>query len=252
MTLTEQNITYIEKINQMFGKLREKNILRLFSTKKSRVNISIFQNLSQINIELWNEILNTQNIYLLHKDYDVNTKYSKAENIALNSKFIELYDDYFVKLDNSYAKNNLKETQEKIQLSAKIMILSDCINTLASIKRNYSVLKDPIKKENEVYDCVKIISKYIKFDKFNTIDENIAIIQKLIVSNETTYKRKFGENDKEFEQKTYTFEKQVVDVEQVLGHAIDTSKVNVLKWIGYINLAQDISKKRAENGERKR
>lgn len=215
------------------------------------MNISIFQNLSQINIELWNEILNTQNIYLLHKDYDINTKYSKAENIALNSKFIELYDDYFVKLDNSYAKNNLKETQEKIQLSAKIMILSDCINTLASIKRNYSVLKDPIKKENEVYDCVKIISKYIKFDKFNTIDENIAIIQKLIVSNETTYKRKFGENDKEFEQKTYTFEKQVVDVEQVLGHAIDTSKVNVLKWIGYINLAQEISKKRAENGRRK-
>ena len=215
------------------------------------MNISIFQNLSQINIELWNEILNTQNIYLLHKDYDVNTKYSKAENIALNSKFIELYDDYFVKLDNSYAKNNLKETQEKIQLSAKIMILSDCINTLASIKRNYSVLKDPIKKENEVYDCVKIISKYIKFDKFNTIDENIAIIQKLIVSNETTYKRKFGENDKEFEQKTYTFEKQVVDVEQVLGHPIDTSKVNVLKWIGYINLAQEISKKRAENGRRK-
>jgi len=252
MTLTEQNITYIDKINQIFGKLREKNILKLFSTKKSQVSISIFQNLSQINIELWNEILNTQNIYLLHKDYDVNTKYSKAENIALNSKFIELYDDYFVKLDNQFAKNNLKETQEKIQLSAKIMILTDCINTLASIKRNYSVIKEPIKKENEIYDCVKIISKYIKFDKFNTIDENIAIIQKLIVSNETTYKRKFGENDKEFEQKTYTFEKQVVDVEQVLGHAIDTSKVNVLKWIGYINLAQEISKKRAENGRDKK
>ena len=215
------------------------------------MNISIFQNLSQINVELWNEILNTQNIYLLHKDYDVNIKYNKSENIALNSKFIELYDDYFVKLDNSYAKNNLKETQEKIQLSAKIMILSDCINTLYSIKRNYSVLKEPIKKENEVYDCVKIISKYIKFNKFNTIDENIAIIQKLIISNETTYKRKFGENDKEFEQKTYTFEKQVVDVEQVLGHAIDTTKINVLKWIGYINLAQEISKKRAENGRRK-
>ena len=251
MTLTEQNITYIDKIKQVFGKLREKNILRIFSTKKNQVNISIFQNLSQINIELWNEVLNTQNIYLLHKNYDINTKYSKEENNTLNSKFIELYDDYFVKLNNQFAKNNLKETQEKIQLSAKIMILTDCINTLASIKRNYLVIKEPIKKENEIYDCVKIISKYIKFDRFNTIDENIAIIQKLIVSNETTYKRKFGENDKEFEQKTYTFEKQVVDVEQVLGHSIDTSKVNVLKWIGYINLAQEISKKRAENGRRK-
>ena len=251
MIKTGQNITYIDKLNQAFGRLREKNILRIFSTKKNQVSISIFQNLSQINIELWNEILTTQNIFLLDKNHSIESKYNKAENNALNSKFIELYDDYFVKLDNQFAKNNLKETQEKIQLSAKIMILTDCINTLVSIKRNCAVIKEPIKKENEIYDCVKIISKYIKFDKFNTIDENIAIIQKLIISNETTYKRKFGENDKEFEQKTYTFEKQVVDVEQVLGHAIDTSKVNVLKWIGYINLAQEISKKRAENGRRK-
>lgn len=252
MIKTERNTTYIDKMNRLFGKLQEKNIFKKFIPSVNQVNISIFQNLSQINIELWNEILTTQNIFLLDKNNSNDSKYSKAENNALNSKFIELYDDYFVKLDNQFAKNNLKETQEKIQLSAKIMILTDCINTLASIKRNYSVIKEPIKKENEIYDCVKIISKYIKFDRFNTIDENIAIIQKLIVSNETTYKRKFGENDKEFEQKTYTFEKQVVDVEQVLGHAIDTSKVNVLKWIGYINLAQEISKKRAENGERKR
>ena len=251
MIKTERNITFIDKMNRLFGKLQEKNILKKFIPSVNQVNISIFQNLSQINIELWNEILTTQNIFLLDKNHSNDSKYNKAENNALNSKFIELYDDYFVKLDNQFAKNNLKETQEKIQLSAKIMILTDCINTLASIKRNYSVIKEPIKKENEIYDCVKIISKYIKFDRFNTIDENIAIIQKLIASNETTYKRKFGENDKEFERKTYTFEKQVVDVEQILGHEIDTSKVNVLKWIGYINLAQEISKKRAENGRRK-
>jgi len=247
MTKTEQNITYIDKMNRAFGRLQEKNIFQRFTLKKNQVNISIYQNLSQINIELWNEILKTQNVFLLDKNHSFDTKYNKAENNALHSKFIELYDDYFAQLDNQFAKNNLKETQEKIQLSAKIMILTDCINTLVSIKRNYAIIKEPIKKENEIYDCVKIISKYIKFDKFNTIDENIAIIQKLIVSNETTYKRKFGENDKEFEQKTYTFEKQVVDVQQVLGYVIDTRSTNVLKWIGYINLAQEISKKRAEN-----
>jgi hypothetical protein len=251
MIQTEQNITFINKINIIFGKLQERSILKLFSREKKLTNISIFQNLSQINIELWNEILNTQNLHLLNKKHTEDTKYSKRENEALNAKFIELYDDYFLKLDNQFAKNNLKETQEKIQLSAKIMILTDCINTLLSIKRNYNVLKVPLKKENEVYECVKLISKYIKFERFNTIDENIKVIEKLIVSNETTYKRKFGETEKDFEEKTYTFEKQVVDVEQVLGHSIDTTKVNVLKWIGYINLAQEISKKRAENGKRK-
>lgn len=233
-----------------FGAFAKKNIFQLFTKKKSQVNISIFQNLSQVNIELWNEILTTQNIFLLDKDYSESKKYSKKENELLNNKFIELYDIYFKELDNQYAKNNLKETQEKIQLSAKIMILTDCVNSLLSIQRNYKVLKEPIKKEQEIYNCIKIISKYVQFDKFNTINENIVIIQKLITSNETTYKRKFGETEKDFKEKTYSFEKQVVDVEQVLGHTIDTSKVNVLKWIGYINLAQEISKKRAENGKR--
>lgn len=235
-----------------FGAFAKKNIFQLFTLKKNRMNISIFQNLSQVNIELWNEILITQNIFLLDKDYSESKRYSKNENELLNNTFLELYDIYFKELDNQYAKNNLKETQEKIQLSAKIMILTDCVNSLLSIQRNYKVLKEPIKKEQEIYNCIKIISKYVQFDKFNTINENIVIIQKLITSNETTYKRKFGETEKDFKEKTYSFEKQVVDVEQVLGHTIDTTKVNVLKWIGYINLAQEISKKRAENVERKR
>lgn len=233
-----------------FGAFAKKNISKLFTKKKSQPSIFIFQNLNQVNIELWNEILTTQNIFLLDKDYSESKRYSKNENELLNNTFLELYDIYFKELDNQYAKNNLKETQEKIQLSAKIMILTDCVNSLLSIQRNYKVLKEPIKKEQEIYNCIKIISKYVQFDKFNTINENIVIIQKLITSNETTYKRKFGETEKDFKEKTYSFEKQVVDVEQVLGHTIDTSKVNVLKWIGYINLAQEISKKRAENGKR--
>lgn len=248
MKKTEQNIMFTKLVT--FGTFAKKNILKLFTKKISQASIFIFQNLSQINIELWNEILTTQNINLLDKDFTTDKKYNAKESNLLSAKFSELYDTYFKELNNQQAKNNLKETQEKIQLSAKIMILSDCVNSLLSIQRNYKVLKEPIKKESEIYNCVKIISKYVKFEKFNTITENIDVIKKLIISNETTYKRKFGETEKEFKEKTYTFEKQVVDVEQVLGHTIDTSKVNVLKWIGYINLAQEISKKRAENGKR--
>ena len=220
--------------------------------KKNRVNISIFQNLSQINIELWNEILSTQNIYLLDKNYSEKKQYSKEETKLISEKFANLYDDYFVKLDNSFAKANLKETKEKVQLSAKIMILTDCVNSLNSIKRNYKILKEPLKKEQQIYDCVKIISKYVKFDNFATIDENIEVIVKLIQSNELTYKRKFSDEKSDSLAVNYTFEKQVVDVEQVLGRSIDISNTNVLKWIGYINLAKEISKKRQDNGGNKK
>jgi len=242
---------YIDKLNMMFGKLQEKSTFLQFWQKKNRVNISIYQSLSQINIELWNEILSTQNIYLLDKEYSDKKRYSKEETKLISETFSSLYDDYFVKLDNSFAKANLKETQEKVQLSAKIIILTDCVNSLQSIKRNYKILKEPLKKEQQIYDCVKIISKYVKFDKFATIDENIEVIIKIIQSNELSYKRKFSDEKSDSIAVNYTFEKQVVDVEQVLGRSIDISNTNVLKWIGYINLAKEISKKRQENGSKK-
>lgn len=242
---------FIEKIKTAFGALREKNILSKLWKKKSLVNISIFQNLSQINIELWNEILTNQNFYLLDTEYDKNKKYTSKENKFISDKFSELYDDYFLKLNNSYAKKSLRETQEKIQLSSKILILKDCINTLESIKKNYKVIKSPLDKENEVYSCVKLVSKHVKFGNFNTIDENIAIISKLIESNQLTYNRKYGETDDKFETNNYTFEKQLVDVEQVLGREVNTSRTSVIKWIELLNRAQEISKQR-QDGTSKR
>lgn len=242
---------FIEKTKKAFGVLREKNILSRLWRKKSQLNISIFQNLSQINIDVWNDILTTQNFYLLDEKYTKDKKYTSKENALISEKFSELYDDYFLRLNNSFAKKSLRETQEKIQLSSKIIILTDCVNTLLAIKRNYKVLKNPLEKENEVYKCVKIISKYVKFGNFNTIDENIEIISKLINSNQLTYNRKFGENDEKFEQNNYTFEKQLVDVEQVLGREVDTTKTNVIKWIELLNKAQEISKQRQKDGSKK-
>lgn len=237
---------FTEKARKMLGALREKNILKSLWQKKSRVSISIFQNLSQINIELWNDILTNQNFYLLDENYSKDKKYTSNENALISEKFSELYDDYFLRLNNSYAKKSLRETQEKIQLSSKIIILTDCVNTLLAIKRNYKVLKNPLEKENEVYKCVKIISKYVKFGNFNTIDENIEIITKIINSNQLTYNRKFGEKDEKFNENNYTFEKQLVDVEQVLGREIDITKTNVIKWIELLNKAQEISKIRQD------
>lgn len=251
MTKKVLNIIFTEKMIKLIGALPEKNILRRFLQKKSLKNFSIFQNLSQINIELWNDVLSTQNFFLLDTEFTKDKKYTSEQNRIISEKFSELYDDYFLKLNNSYAKKNLRETQEKIQLSSKIIILTDCVNTLLSIQRNYKVLKNPLEKENDVYKCVKIVSKHAIFGNFNTIDENIAIITKLIQSNQLTYNRRFGEDDEKFEKNTYTFEKQLVDVEQVLGREIDISKTNVLKWIEYLNKAQEISKQRQDGRGKK-
>lgn len=231
------------------GILHVRNIFQKYKKRKALASISIYPSLKHINILLWNEILETQDVRLLNQKK--NKKYSNLQLELLSKKFIELYDDYFLKLNNKFAKSNLTETQNKIQLSAKIIILTECINSLNFIKNNFSKLVKPLEKEQKIYDTVNILSKNVKFGKFNTIDENITIINKVLVSNQSTYTRLYGQDDKKETVSNYTFEKQLVDVEQCLNRTIDITTTNVIKWIELINLAESISKKRLENGASK-
>ena len=245
MKKQDKRTTFINWVTN--GILHVKSILKKYKERKALESISIYQSLKHINILVWNEILDSQDVRLL--DQNKNKKYTNAQLELLSKKFIELYDDYFLRLDNKFAKSNLTETQNKIQLSAKIIILTECINSLIFIKNNYSKLVKPLEKEQKIYDTVNILSKNAKFGKFNTIDENLTIINKILVSNQSTYTRLYGEDDKKETVSNYTFEKQLVDVEQCLGRTIDTSVTNVVKWIELINLAESISKKRLENGK---
>ena len=221
-----------------------KSIFQRYKERKALASISIYPSLKHINILLWNEILESQNVRLLDKNN--NTKHTNLQLELLSKKFVELYDDYFLRLNNKFAKANLTETQNKIQLSAKIIILTECINSLLFIRSNFSKLVNPLEKEQKIYDTVNVLSKNAKFGKFNTIDENLSIINKILVSNQSTYTRLYGEDDKKETATNYTFEKQLVDVEQCLGRSIDVSNTNVYKWIELINLAESISKKRQD------
>ena len=245
MKKQDKRTTFINWVTN--GILHVKSILKKYKERKALESISIYPSLKHINILVWNEILDSQDVRLL--DQNKNKKYTNAQLELLSKKFIELYDDYFLRLDNKFAKSNLTETQNKIQLSAKIIILTECINSLIFIKNNYSKLVKPLEKEQKIYDTVNILSKNAKFGKFNTIDENLTVINKILVSNQSTYTRLYGEDDKKETVSNYTFEKQLVDVEQCLGRTIDTSVTNVVKWIELINLAESISKKRLENGK---
>lgn len=229
-----------------YGISHVKSILKRYKQRKSLQNISIYPSLKHINILLWNEILESQDVKLLDSNNNANNKYSNYQIEILSKKFIDLYDDYFLKLNNKFAKANLTETQKKIQLSAKIIIITECINALIFIRDNYSKLVEPIQKEKKIYDTINIFSKNVKFGIFNTIDENLSIINKVLVSNESTYTRLYGEDDKKETVTNYTFEKQLVDVEQCLGRTIDVNNTNVYKWIELINLAESISKKRQD------
>jgi hypothetical protein len=215
-------------------------------------NISIYPSLKSLNILVWNEIIETQNICLLDQKYKDGKKYNNYKLELLSKTFESYFDDYFLRLNNKYSKANLLETQDKIKLASKIILLEECLKTMLFISNNAKVIKDVIKKQYEVLECVKKISPNFVINKMDGFGQNIESIKKILVSNKTTFQRNYPEVEKKETTKNYTFEKQLVDVEQCLGRSIDIDKVNVYKWIELINLAEEISKKRLEEHGNKR
>jgi hypothetical protein len=183
---------------------------------------------------------------LLDKNYSEDKKYSEIQIRQISSIFAELYDDFFIRLNNRKAKANILNSQDKMMLSVKLMVLQECLNTLIFISQNYSKIPKAYQKELNIYQTIQSISKNTKFVENNTLSDNIQKVRDLINANQLSFDRKYSENVKE---QNYTFEKQVVDVEQVLGRSLNIKECSVIQWIGYINKVQEIIKaKEKENG----
>ena len=213
-------------------------------------NSTIYQSLKSINVALWFDILETQNICLLDKNYSEDKKYNEVQIKQISGVFSSLYDDFFIRLNNRKAKANLANSQEKMMLSVKLMVLNECLNTLIFISKNYSKIQNAYQKELKIYQTIKSVSKNTKFAENNTLSDNIQKVKDLINTNQLTFERKYNEEVKE---QNYTFERQLVDVEQVLGRSLNIKECNVIQWIGYINKVQEIIKvKEQENGRGKR
>ena len=129
-----------------FGSIVVVNIFNKLKRRKTLENSTIYQSLKWINVGLWFEILETQNINLLDKNYFEGKIYNKFQLNEINQIFTSLYDDFFMRLNNRKAKNNLINSQDKMMLSVKLMVLNECLNTLIFISKNYSRIINAYKK----------------------------------------------------------------------------------------------------------
>jgi len=242
MKKTELDIMFIKWGANL--QLLKKSISERFYNLTKTSSIGTYQNLKSINILLWNDIIESQNVALLDINYKEGKRYTKRQGVYLNDLFTRLYDEYFLTLNNRKAKSNLERSQEKIVMSFKIIVLEDAIKTLDFIKRNQRVLKDYLSKEQKIYDSIKLVAKNVQIKPFSTIQENIDLLLKVLKSSELEYQRKFGD-DKEVTN--YPFEKQVADVEQILNRSLQLDNCNVVQWLAYINKVQEIIKQNEKN-----
>lgn len=248
----QERSTWSTKL-RAFGTFAKASISRLLKRRKTSESFTIYQSLKSINILLWNDILETHNPLLLDPNFDEAKTYSEEQRKLVNDKFSLLYDEYFIKLNNRRAKSEMQKTQSKIGLQLKITMLLEAVNALTLLGNNQKYLKDGYKKELKIYEVIKIIVPNFTEQKLGTIEDNLNKLKKILKTLELEYERKYGLDTENATD--YNFNKQVVDIEQVLGRSLDLRDCNVLKWIEYLNKAQELVKhneKLAEHGKRKR
>ena len=109
--------------------------------------------------------------------------------------------------------------------------------------------------EKSVLNAVKKLSPFIVFSELNDFEDNIKIIDKLIKSNEATFKRLFPD-DKPKENKKYTIDEQIIDIILLLElkFELDIESMDLEKWAGWLNKAENKIQqlRKNENGRSKK
>lgn len=183
------------------------------------------------------EILDTKDYRYLLKDYDIEVDEELKKE--LNKIWIELFKEYIVLKDDREIKKSFRKLALINKLETKLTICKELLKCLMhqSTKNGQKALISelsawgyPINQRKSLQDeCERIIKNF-----------------RALKSTITIKKKEFEkEHKKELSEEKLNIDKQVVNVEQILGNTIDLHKTMVSKWIQYVKLAKYKAKRAA-------
>ena len=209
------------KIKKVIGQL----VQILTPQRQKTTNIFTYPILSQINLNIWFDVLETGNLETLN---------------TTPEHFEKLYDEYFEAIDNKASKFHINENFKKVKLAHKIDILIKCFETLTYIYNHALKLDDALSLEKKLIETVNILHARAKIN--GTIENKLKVLEQLITINTNEFKKI------EVKQNTnkHSFINQVVTIELALNFKIDINTSSVAKYIEYYKIAQKQHGKRKE------
>ena len=210
------------KIKKAIGQLRQTST----SKKQKTTNIFIFPSLSQINLNVWFDVLETGNLETLN---------------TTPEHFEKLYDEYFEAIDNKASKFYINENFKKVKLAHRIDILVKCFETLTYIYNHALKLEGAVALEKKLIETVNILHPRAKIN--GTIENKLKVLEQLITINTNEFKK--IEVKQNTNKEKHSFISQVVSIELALNFKIDINTTSVAKYIEYYKIAQ-------KHGERKK
>ena len=164
-----------------------------------------------------------------------------------------MYDEfYLLKQDNSVSNANEK-ANESILLLSKINLLA--LNLEALIKLYESILLLEIDLFIDIK--TKILNNFTLIDQkiqplfFEDLAENYNLINRFLVSYQTTYHLHFKVKEQEVEKEITNVYKIVASVGEALRIQLNVKEMPVLEWLSYEEnaIAKLKAQKQSNNGE---
>lgn len=197
--------------------------------------MKIYKTCRELNMFRFYEVLDTKEYRYLLKDYDVELK--EDLKTELKGIWIEIFKEYIVLKDDREIKKSFRKLALINKLETKLMICKEllkCLTHQSTKKGQKELIKElsawgyPINQRKNLNEEIERIIR-----NFKALKSSISI-------KKVEFEKEFK---KDLSNEKLNIDKQVVNVEQVLGNTINLHTTMVSKWIEYVKIAEYKAKK---------
>lgn len=232
-----------------------KNILsQIFKKERNTVQLQNIHNLNTLKWVDFLEIVKYNKIVLLDKNYSDNKKYTKKDDELLKEQWIKLQDEAYEIENNEEAKMLLKKSFERLILVETIKLLEGDVKLLIWLSKSIELYEacDNLPKYFEelqgIYDMVQKHNKKIKLNPMDSIEKNISIIEKALLSLINEYNTKFKDIEHKVNKITNSIFYNVLVINRITGLQLNAMTMVCAEWFEAKKIAKELSTEQSNKG----
>ena len=213
--------------------------------------LKLYDSLDTLKILMFWDIIKTNNVLLLDVNYSEGNTYNEAQANQIQGVWDELYDNYYILLDDPKARLKMDNTFGELRTRNKITQIKNNIDFLVSLKEYIGFLPDEdiLKYEQETYVRIKQIDKRIKIKLFDGINPNIEVLERAINALINKYNVDHRNNETEVKKQIGNVYEVVANAESWLERNLNINEMVVSHWIAIEKQVSQKQKATQKNGK---
>lgn len=212
---------------------------------KKELNISIYRSIRELKLLVFWEILRTDNVTMLYKQYDESKKYTEAQVQNAKKQWTIISDEYFEAKNDDRSKSYLKTRREELILATKLRTLNDVHTTLSKMQDSaqHIGMAEMSGMLEKLYKAIKRVEPRLKISEFNTIAKNLKVLEGALNSMSNQYRLKFTKKKEHIKREGDNMYTVVALIEEHLERSLgDLNNVTVQQFLAYEKLANKKAK----------